>query len=113
MSFRRLLDVFFIYICGAFGSLFLICEGLGSELDGWMDAGLPSDRPEAPQDPEYLPGWGSNPSFWGPTATDSRATDYRLKTEGHRLQDRDGAADYKKAELIRLKTANSPPSLAA
>ena len=33
-------------IVGVLGSLFLIPDGLGSKLDGWVDAGWPSGRPE-------------------------------------------------------------------
>ena len=45
MSSERLLDVFSYLFC-TLGSLFLVSEGLGSELDCWMDAGWPSGRPE-------------------------------------------------------------------
>ena len=42
-----------------------------------------------------------------------KATGYRLETAGYRLQDRDRAAGYEAAELIRLMTEDSPPFLAA
>ena len=53
----------------ALGSLFLSFDGLGKQLDSWMDAGWPRSRPEGPQDPEHLPrGWLKIFS-WGPTVS--------------------------------------------
>ena len=54
MSFKRLVDVFFIAFWGL-GITFSDFEGLGSELDGWMDAGWPSGWPEAPRTQSISP----------------------------------------------------------
>ena len=62
-------------------------DGLGRQLDGWMDAGWPSGRPEGPQDPGYLPRGRLNFCFWALQLADRRATCYRLHTAGYRLQD--------------------------
>jgi len=106
------------------------------QLDEWMDAGWPSGRPEGPQDPEDLSG-GGFASVLGPYASPRiqrtspavvlllflgpySLAHWRLKAQGYKTRDyriqdtdRDRAAGYKTAELIRLRTENSPPCLAA
>ena len=66
-------------------------DGLGRQLDGWMDAGWPSGRPEGPQDPEPIPRWGLSICSWGPTVSKTGG----LHATDHMLQDTNGKTETK------------------